>query len=611
MTDDTSDPTEKARKIESDVPLGLPQKTPGECLREFKQALKELPEANYLRPTLEVEFESSLIGHYDPKTEKFNPVEIACNLIGTFRILTDKTIGTIYLYYQPNGLYRRDGEAILRYLIQRHLGDESRTHRRNEIIDRIKDMTGSEIIFSQKLAVDNGLLDPSTGTDGTPKPFTPKEFVVHKLNATLKKDAKCPKYEQFIEQVCPADKLALQEWSGYLLLPNYPIHKIAWLLGTGRNGKGAWTRTMQAILGQENCSALSLEQFDGAHRFALTRLKSSLFNVASEPKTKKNLDTELLKFVTGKDRIDGEIKGKQDTIQFTNYAKMTVMGNEFPPVKDTTDAFWDRVLLINFPNRFIEGKNQILDIENIWLNDPEERSGILNWMLTGLKRLLTSGKFTISKTQEQMIVEFKRASDSVGAFLHEVAIIGGQEITTRKQAYETYKDYCEIIGVSPVDEKFFTPRLKSTPRIRDTTKRIEGVKSRVWQGLKLGELPKEPEEEDFQLKLDISGTDGTVGTPFSLPQNSEVKNKREYTCVPIVPGVPGTILKDESDLTGYHQLTCYFCQKPITDADWTSDDFTESKPAHLKCYDQKKSGLKEAEDQKEFSDDPPREGEQE
>jgi hypothetical protein len=54
---------------------------------------------------------------------------------------------------------------------------------------------------------------------------------------------------------------------------------------------------------------------------------------------------------------------------------------------------------------------------------------------------------------------------------------------------------------------------------------------------------------------------------------------------PTVPVVP------ESDIEGYQQLVCYFCQKAVIGDDWVSDDFTGNKPSHKGCYAEKMGQL--------------------
>ena len=59
-------------------------------------------------------------------------------------------------------------------------------------------------------------------------------------------------------------------------------------------------------------------------------------------------DCALLKKITGEDSLDAEVKGKQKRISFRNVAKVFVLGNEFPKVKDSSVAFQERTLILGF-----------------------------------------------------------------------------------------------------------------------------------------------------------------------------------------------------------------------------------------------------------------------
>ena len=300
--------------------------------------------------------------------------------------------------------------------------------------------------------------------------------------------AECPNWLEFLKQVLnPQDILTLQEWSGYLLLPDYRFHKLLWIHGEGRNGKGVWQRTMEGILGEDNVSSVGLEEFDGSHRFAMRQLYGKLFNPCSEPTTNKILQTALLKKATGQDTISAECKGKDKRIDFRNVAKITVIANKFPKVNDSTTAFTERRLFVKFPHEFI-GKDVILNLERVWLETPEEKSGILNWMLEGLQRLLNQGYFTESKSQEETEIAFQRASDTISAFMKEMAIFSKNLITTRSDAYDAYKTYCDVFGLEAESDKKFTQRLKETPKIKATTTPVKGNRLRAWNGLGLKKL---------------------------------------------------------------------------------------------------------------------------
>lgn len=583
--------TMTANNIESDIPPYTEETSP-EAKAAREQWHKDLTkQKEYEKAVNFVEQELGPIDwryHID-EDHPFNASELRDQLLTKqdFNIITDRKTQVIYLWTAKTGVYHKDGEQYLRTLIDRILGKESTTRRINETIELLKVRTYATVNPSQKIAVLNGLLDIQTGHVG---PFVFYEFNTNKLNVIYKADAKCPKWEKFIDQVCPDDKLLLQEWSGYLLIKGMPYHAIMWFYGPkGRNGKGTWARTIQAILGEDNYSAVQLKDLDGSNRFAVFNLQDSLLNICSEPRADKILTVEQLLALSGEDTLDAERKGVQARFKLKNGAKITIMGNKFPNILNPTDAFWERLKLIKWPFRFV-GDAQIPNIENTWLNDPEERSGILNWMIEGALRLIKNkGKFTQTKSQEQVIIQFKRASDNISSYIMECLALDIKAITPKVDCYSHYKEYCDAIGVQVKSQTEFNEKLEGTIGIKSTSTRLgigkDKKKVKIWKGFTLKPLPdvedtdteneEEENNETEQTTLNSnSGTSGTSGTSFkalSSENSNEVKNNKDNTqkAVPAVPAVPSVlnpeVVKDRfcgSDCGNFDKAACpRFTQK--------------------------------------------------
>jgi P4 family phage/plasmid primase-like protien len=549
--------------INSDIPSPQPVPNPAreQWINDVKIEDEKIKQYEKQIQTIEKELGIIEWTYVDNISEEspFKATELADTLRHRveYNIVTDKNTQVIYLYTNTTGVYHKDGEQYLRFLIDRILGSESTIHRINETIELLKIRSYSTIIHSQKIAVENGLLDIQTGKL---VPFTPYEFNTAKLKVSYKEDAKSEPWLKFINEVCPDDKDLLQEWSGYLLIKGYPYHAIMWFYGPkGRNGKGVWARTMQSILGEENYSAEPLEKLDGVHKFSVFNLHDSLLNICNEPKADRNLTVEQLQALTGQDTLDAERKGVQEPFKLKNGAKITVMGNKFPTVKTPTDAFWERLKLIKFPFRFV-GTDQVPDIEKTWLEDPEQRSGILNWMIEGALRLINNmGRFTETKTQQETIIQFKRASDNVSSFIAECIELNQKETTPKSNVQEHYKLYCEVIGSPAQSPTKLNDGLETLSSVKESSIR-EGIgkdkhKVKVWKGLKLKPLPEEidnseEEEDDSQVTLDklnskvnvepVEPVEPVLHDFPSLSKHEENKNNSGNTLksVPSVPSVP-------------------------------------------------------------------------
>jgi putative DNA primase/helicase len=448
------------------------------------------------------------------KITGFKPARVAKWLYEHEHFKTDRKTGILYYGDEEKGVWTANGETVLEEICAKILGEENKAHHYSNILHDLKGLSYCDITFSNKVAVENGLLNVETKEL---TPFSLDEMAFYSLPVAYNPKMEYPNWLEFLNQVVNAeDTPTLQEWSGYLLLPDYRFHKLLWIHGPGRNGKGVWQRTMEGVLGQKNVSSVGLEEFDGSHRFAMRQLYGKLFNPCSEPTTNRILQTALLKKATGQDTISAECKGKDTRIEFRNAAKITVIANKFPKVSDTTTAFTERRLFVKFPNEFT-GKEATPNLEMVWLNSSEEKSGILNWMLDGLQKLLAQGYFTESKSQHETEIEFQRVSDTIGAFIAEMVIFGKNLVTTRSDAFEAYKRYCDFIGATNESDKAFTNRLKNTPKIKPGGTRIKGQYERAWLGIALKPIP-----EDFAT----DATDATV-LAYNIPLENFGKSKKE------------------------------------------------------------------------------------
>jgi len=505
------------------------QKTMDQLLEDFNKKTEEARDAKK-EPTL---------------------IEKMLNLFIKDSFKTAEDVEALYRYKE--GTYV-SGDTYVKGAVESAFGTATNSGLCAEVVGHLKRRSYTPRIefnkFEGEIPVENGLLNLETG-DTTD--FRTDKIFTFKIQTKYDKTKSAPKWLKFLEDILPdeKDRLALQEYAGYCLYPRMSFHKICFLVGDGRNGKGAFIRTIQGILGQENISNIRIDYLNGGHRFIATNLYGKLVNVSSEPSTRWPLQTELLKALSGEDWLDGEVKGKQNPIKFPPFAKHFVQGNKMPKVNDTSLGWWDRVLIIIFEMQFTEesGK-QVKDIEDKWLNDPDERSGILNWLIEGWLRLKANGRFTQSKTQKEAMIQFKRRSDPIAAFLVEECEYGPEYYVLRTTLYDNYKDYAKSLNEAPEGDRVFWEHLRKAPGVNvDHKKRIRGKNERVGLGLRLrehtgGELGDFGDDEGGHTKND-DGAHGAVGTPpvTREHENSEYNKKGDLekgveTPAPDAPGAP-------------------------------------------------------------------------
>ena len=103
----------------------------------------------------------------------------------------------------------------------------------------------------------------------------------------------------------------------------------------------------------------------------------------------------------------------------TNFAKLAFAANKIPFIDVETDdeAYFERWIVFEFDNKFEPGDKKTKP--TIWktiVEDKNEMSGILNWGLIGLKRLLGRNMFSFNKTSKE-IRELMMKENSVIGFL--------------------------------------------------------------------------------------------------------------------------------------------------------------------------------------------------
>jgi putative DNA primase/helicase len=183
--------------------------------------------------------------------------------------------------------------------------------------------------------------------------------------------------------------------------------------------------------------------------------------------------------------VSAEKKNKQNTIEFENFAKIIVLGNRFPQVRDITPSFWERLLVVPFPNMFIKNANPNLTHE-ITI-DENEKSGILNFMIDGLKLLLEEKGFGESKSTDDIKREFEKLSDTIIAFFNEQCIKNPQSIIAKETIYNAYKAYCEDQGLTIEGKTKFSQRIAEQPGVKEDRQQIEGKTTRCWRGITVKE----------------------------------------------------------------------------------------------------------------------------
>lgn len=493
------------------------------------------------------------------------PTRLSRDIRRLHLFVTLRETGDIYVYNDDLGIYSPRGEELIREEVAKALGEAHRKRHADEVVYHIKVSTFSDRTELQTpphiLALENGILNLRTREL---EPYKPDYFILNKIPVHYDPNAKCPRILQFLNEILDTHDIpVIQELFGYCLLKDYHIHKAFMFVGGGRNGKSTLINLLEAFLGKENVSGVSLYDLN-TRRFAAAELHDKLANLFADLPDQSLTYTGKFKMLTGGDLILAERKWK-DPFLFRNYAKLIFSTNKMPQVDDDTTAFFRRWIIINFPNEFPPDKADPKILEK--LTTPEELSGLLNWALDGLHRLLKQGRFTRSETVDEVMDRWRRMADPVYAFLEDMTVIDPTASTPKDKLYAAYVEYCRRHGLPTKAKNIFSQELhRHRPNITEERTRQGKKRTRCWQGIRLIDENK-PETPHFNDKTEGSGTGPSgPGGPSSnilklhsdrLQYRNEVKENGDHldhldqtgdpTEIPEAK-IPGTLIEDVNQI---------------------------------------------------------------
>jgi putative DNA primase/helicase len=431
-----------------------------------------------------------------------------------YHFLTLKDTGEIYRY---NGsFYEPDGDIVIKNKVQYYLDTDSTEHHKNEVVGFIRDETYIDRgVFNQNINfinVKNGVYDITTKTL---LPHSSDYHFLYEIRVNYNPNATCPNINKFFITVLrEEDILLLLEVFGFCLYRIYSIQKAVLLVGGGSNGKTTVLILMRKMLGENNVASISLKDLN-ENRFASSNLYGKLANLHAEQFDTTLYKTGKFKMLTGGDLTGGEKKFK-NPFNFVNYAKLIFSANQVPETKDETEAFFRRWIIITFPYRFVDEDSEV-DNTTAFKKNPniindltteEELEGLLKQSLEGLERLLQQGKFSYSKTTEEIMDYYQRLSNPVTAFVKDELEVNPQCYIVKDDLFEEYKNYAQRNKLDILPKQTFSMKLQSQPiPLQDYRPKMQGKRPRCWKGIRCTvreeinhHVESEDEAEEIQEK---------------------------------------------------------------------------------------------------------------
>ena len=289
-------------------------------------------------------------------------------------------------------------------------------------------------------------------------PFNRSDFMTYQLPFEFDLDAKAPLFSTYLDKVLPEKKLQdiLAEYFGYIFIhtSTLKLEKTILLYGSGANGKSVFYEIVRSLLGEQNTSEFSLQSLTNENGYYRAMIANKLVNYASEINGK--LISSIFKQLVSGEPVEARLPyGRPFTL--TQYAKLIFNCNELPKDVEHTEAYFRRFLIIPFQVTIPEAEQDKQLAQKIIRS---ELSGVFNWVLQGLERLLEQKHFTDCETVKLAREQYEKESDSVKLFLEEEGY--SPHLTCYepiKRLYSQYRIFCQEGGFIPVNQLNFQKRL--------------------------------------------------------------------------------------------------------------------------------------------------------
>lgn len=308
------------------------------------------------------------------------------------------------------------------------------------------------------LNVRNGTLDLKTGEF---RPHNPADLLTARAEVDFDPSAICPKWEKHIQTVLPVPNVRRQVQRdlgralvGAVLEESLPIWH-----GSGANGRSTTTRTLMTILGSYTRRAapnLLIQSKYDRHPAEIADLVGSRLVFSIEVEEGKRLAEVLVKEMTGGDKKKARFM-RQNFFEFEQTFDIFLIVNHKPVIKGTDEGIWRRVRLVPWDHTIPREARR--PQEEVVQELLQERSGILNWLLAGL-RDWQADHLWIAPEVRAATDNYRFEMDTLKPFIDDYCILKPHLSVPVADLYAAYSGYCVLASETPLTKRDFARKIR-------------------------------------------------------------------------------------------------------------------------------------------------------
>ena len=339
----------------------------------------------------------------------------------------------------------------------------------------------------------SGILNLRTGAL---EPHDPQKFCTRITRAAFDPGAPCPIFEGFVSRIFGGDTELIafvQRAIGSALVGENLDQKMFILNGNGANGKSTLLSAVSYALGEYARTTPSETLMWKRERGIpndLAALKGARFVVSSEGSEGRRLAEDLVKLVTGGDKVAARFM-RGEFFEFTPQFSLFFQTNHLPTVSGNDYGIWRRLAVVPFAVTIPPEQRDAQLSEKL----RDEASGILAWAVRGCLEWQRLG-LGMARAVEEAGRQYREDSDALRDFLLERCDVGPSLDASAADLYSSYQNWSLGRGEHPVTMIVFSRRLteRGFQKHRSTGGKLK------WSGVKL-----RPSSHDGEMRLIPTG----------------------------------------------------------------------------------------------------------
>lgn len=315
------------------------------------------------------------------------------------------------------------------------------------------------------LNLNNGTLEVSTGEIKL-RDHSQKDFLTYCLDFDYDSTATCPIWDAHLDRSLPDkdSQKVFAEFCGSVFIPNnhikYKQQKALVLYGPSHTGKSVCFEVVTRLYGEKNVTYHSFDCLLDKEGHYRAELEHKLLNYSPDIGSLNKREIEKAKPLISGEPI-GICPKYQKARDMKFYAKFIMNSNtdKFKNISADLDALANRFLFLTF-DKIVEKSMQNSGFSASIIDN--ELSGVLNWCLNGLRRMMDQGGFTTSKEMDKTKDDLFDSLDSLKQFVSDMNYEPHTENTIlRSILYEEFQNYCKSNQLYEITNIEFGKRLKS------------------------------------------------------------------------------------------------------------------------------------------------------